>query len=107
MFKVTATIVASVAALFMFAGMASADPIADQCARATIPTDLCNGTGGVVTVDTNSTVDNVKYVQKDKLFVGLHPDTGNPIFIKPEQAQPGQRDSDGNLVRDLSGYQYK
>ena len=34
MFKVIATIVAPVAALFMFAGMASADPVTDQCARA-------------------------------------------------------------------------
>jgi hypothetical protein len=135
------TIVAVAAiALYAFAAPAAqADPIADQCARATIPTALCNGTGG--SAPTNDGSGSVRQVGPTKYYNGqgadvvigydkdkpltneggspkLDPKTGeqmyapimaagDPTYGTKPGTEAGKTDSDGNVVRDLSGYQYK
>lgn len=131
------TVAAAAIALFAFAAPATAqaDPVAEQCARATIPTALCDGAGG--TAPTNDGGGYVKAQLAEKYLSGSTPviigyqqgknadgspkvdDEGKPVMDDPIMGQSpvfGTKagDEDGKPARtgdgvavDYSGYQYK
>jgi hypothetical protein len=135
MIRTIVTAIAASALVLLGTGAAQADPIAAQCARATIPTALCNGTGG--TAPTND--GNGQYVKAqpaEKYLSGSTPtvigyqpvlntdgtpkigDDGKPVMdpimgqtpvystkTADEDGKPA-RSGDGTAV-DYSGYQYK
>jgi hypothetical protein len=86
--------------------VAQADPISDQCAKATIPTAICDGHGGVipggqVTGDNDSPgVGNVKQVGPTKYFNGLGPD----VVYGYDKDQP-LKNPDGTNKVDAQGNQ--
>ena len=80
--KLVTTLIAIAAPLTIGASVASADPIADQCARATIPTALCNGTGG--SAPTADGTGSVRQVGPTKFYNGQ----GADIVIGYDKDKP-------------------
>jgi len=108
-----------------------------QCARATIPTPLCNGTGGSAPTNDQVTVrkqDPTRYYNGNKadVIIGYNLDQpltnedgtpkvdadgnqmfapitapGEPTYGTKQGTDAGSTDSDGNRVVNLDGYQYK
>jgi hypothetical protein len=93
----------AVAAIFagvFLAGAAHADELADQCHRATIPTPLCDGTGGVAPSADDGVSGRVDYVQHAAYFSGNGPD----VVIGEDHSKP-LKNADGTPKLDGAGRQ--
>ena len=101
--KHLARAIASVIAVLAIAGMsngignaATPEEIAATCARAIIPTDLCNGTGG--SAPANDGVGRVKLVDRGSYYSGNKPD----VILGYDKNKP-VLDDDGNPTFDEDG----
>ena len=97
MIRTISTAIAASALLLLGGGIASASPeIAAQCARATIPTPLCNG-GGVGN-PTDGTSGRVQVINHGKYYSG----NGAPVVVGYDKNSPVV-DENGDPVLDDNG----
>jgi hypothetical protein len=107
MIRTIVTAIAAASLAFLGAGLAHADTdIAAQCARATIPTSICDGHGGIVDGgqllggNDSPGVGSVKQVGSTKYFSGLGPD----VVYGYDKNQP-LKNADGTPKLDAAGRQ--